>query len=180
MDPRREAVAHSGVNTALASFLALLTTLPASGCCFLPGDGILVARGEVVAEDGIALEGCRFELRDARRDRLLRSMRIAPKFDEGMTIAPCRHVYEIEISCDGYDRVVFGPLAAKGLTYTSDHPLDLGRIILRKPVAPATSFGPSNYRLNPTVGPVTDLASMTPAWEASIGARKARAGPARG
>lgn len=73
-----------------------------SGCVFLPSDGGFSVSGEIISENGEAIEPCSLSLFTSDDGKLRRRTEVSSKFSASFVVAPSDSIYKLQLECKGY------------------------------------------------------------------------------
>jgi hypothetical protein len=113
--------------------LAVLIGSIQLGCAILhpASESGFAVKGSILASDTQPAKRCMLDIYRAKGNRLVNTIDVSPKFEQGVVIAPGEHEYYLLLRCDGTTARFRSKVYRLGRIYYLEHPIELGEIDLR-------------------------------------------------
>jgi hypothetical protein len=117
--------------------LAVLIASIQLGCAILhpASESGFAVKGTILTNDMQPTERCMLDVYRAKGNRLVKTIDVAPKFEQSVVIGPGEHEYYLVLRCDGTTARFRSKVYRLGRIYYLEHPIDLGDINLTHPDA---------------------------------------------
>lgn len=116
----------------VCAIFVLGVSLVMQAACTPIGDGALKVRGQVVAPELEPYRACLLDTRDGS-GVVVERQNVSGKFASTVIIEPRTADYSFAISCQGADETYQSPTFRVGATDRYENPIDLGRVVLKRP-----------------------------------------------
>jgi hypothetical protein len=112
--------------------LATVLGVALQAACTPIGDGAMIVRGQAMDPAAELYRICLLDTRDAAGTVVDRQT-VPGTFEEIVFIAPRTADYSFAISCQGADETYQSPTFRVGPSDRYENPIDLGRVVLKRP-----------------------------------------------